>query len=120
VSSAWLTFLRDKEIDVDAAPVVEAITRLRQQAKNLSDFQALNIKVTGSIVNPEDPSRSVAVINGKPFYAGDRLVTGGEVTVRAIRRDAVEFVFRGDSIEVRRDGARMAAGDAVAVGEQGS
>jgi hypothetical protein len=110
MTSAWLAFLRDKQIDADAVAVVESISRLRTKAKTLSDFQAISVKVTGTIVDPVDPLRSVAMVNGRALHTGDKLDKEGEVVVGRVERHAVEFVFRGESIVVTRQGARPARG----------
>ena len=58
--------------------------------------------MTGTIVHPVDPKRSVALVNGIARHTGDRLEEGGEVVVGEISRDAVEFRYKGESIKVER------------------
>jgi hypothetical protein len=102
LTSTWNQYLRDKTVKPEAADIVELISVLRQKAKILADFQAFTIRVTGTIVDPVDPTRSVAVVNSRPLRSGDKLSAEGEVSVGRISRQGVEFVFRGETIFVPR------------------
>jgi hypothetical protein len=100
-ATAWQTFLRDKQVNADAVPVVDEIARFRARAKTLADFFAIQITVTGTIVNPIDPARSVALVNGRSVRTGDKLET--DVVVGRILQDAVEFSYGEETIRLKRE-----------------
>ncbi|MFV1958274.1 MAG: hypothetical protein ACC662_02555 [Planctomycetota bacterium] len=100
--SEWSQFLEGKQIDPDAVEVVEEIAALRPRAKKLSEFQSIRPRVTGTIVHPVDPARSVALVNGRPLHVGEALDERGDVQVARITRQAVVFRYKGEAITVGR------------------
>ncbi len=68
---------------------------LKERASANKEFAERNIVVSGVIFQPEG---SVAVINGKVLSAGESL--DGEIAVRAIEEDVVEFAYK--QITIRR------------------
>jgi Tfp pilus assembly protein PilO len=105
--SQWLIFMDGKEIDDDARPAIASISELRPRARTYADFHSIPLRVTGTIVNPVDPSQSVAVINGRAWRAGDVIDDSGAVVVGHILRDGVDFRFKGETIRVNRHGASV-------------
>jgi Tfp pilus assembly protein PilO len=103
LTSAWNTYLQGKKVHPDAMDTISEIARLRAKAKTLADFQTITIKVTGTIVDLQDPRRSVALVNARPLRAGDTLEDRTEVVVGRVLRDGVEFQFRGETIFVGRE-----------------
>lgn len=101
-TSEWSQFLAGKQVDTDAKPVLEQIEFLRVRARTLSEFKSIPIRVTGTIVNPHDEDRSVALINGRPMHVGDPLDGKDEVVLSRIERQAVLFTYQGESIRVER------------------
>ncbi len=102
LTAEWSQFLQGKEIAVEAKPVLEKIEFLRVRAKTLSEFHTIPIRVTGTIVNPHDRDRSVALVNGKPMHIGDTLADKDGVILSEIEPQAVLFSFHGESIKVER------------------
>lgn len=119
ISVAWEQFLRGKALDPLAGPVVEEIKGFRHRAKTLSEFHSKAIAVTGTIINPNEPAQSVAIVNGRGLHIGESLDPKGDVKVSSIRREGVEFVYQGERILVVREDASVAAsrrGGAVSAG----
>lgn len=102
LTAQWGIYIDGKDIDPDAQASVDAIRDLRPKAKVYAEFQAMIPRVTGTIVHPMDPARSVALINGRPHHTGDRVDRNGNVTVGQITRAGVEFVYREEKIRVDR------------------
>jgi Tfp pilus assembly protein PilO len=65
------------------------IVSLKERASANKEFAERNIVVNGVIYRPDG---SVAVINGKVLSAGESL--DGEIAVRAIEEDMVEFAYK--------------------------
>src|SRR5262249_501084 len=65
------------------------IVSLKERADAKKEFADRNIVVSGVIYRPEG---SVAVVNGKVLSAGESL--DGEVVVRTIEEDVVEFAYK--------------------------
>lgn len=98
--SAWVNFLRGKRIDPDARPLMEVIEGLMQKGRIHGEFQALALKVTGTIVHGEDPSRSLVVVNNRNVRVGDVLDEAGELVLESISAADVVFRFQGEPIRV--------------------
>ena len=98
----WAKFIEGKTVDTDAVELSQAIVSLRPRAKRLAEFQSIPLRVTGTIVHPMDPGRSVALVNGRPLHVGERLSDRGDVLVTEITREAVIFEYKGEAIRVRR------------------
>ncbi len=98
----WSKFIEGKAVDADAVELSQAIVQLRPRAKRLAEFQSIPLRVTGTIVHPMDPGRSVALVNGRPLHVGERLSDRGDVLVTEITREAVIFEYKGEAIRVRR------------------
>lgn len=71
------------------------IVSLKERAAANKEFAERNIVVSGVIYRPDG---SVAVINGKVLSEGESL--DGEIAVRAIEEDVVEFAYK--QITIRR------------------
>lgn len=100
LSVAWESFVRGKEVEPAAMPVLDEILAYRRRAKALSEFHAKGIYVTATIVNPE-PATSAAAISGRVFRHGD-LIDGKDVRIVGVRREGVEFEYQGERIFVAR------------------
>ncbi len=98
----WEQFLEGRKVSADALDLVEQISALRPRAKILSEFHSIPLRVTGTIVNPLNPSRSVALVNGRPMHIGDRLDEHGDVLLSEIGAENVVFAYQGESIPVKR------------------
>jgi len=96
--SAWVNFLRGKQVDADARPLLAEIATLMQKGKVLAEFHALALEITGTIVHAEDPSRSLVVINGHNVRVGDILDEAGMLSVSAISSSQITFLFQGETI----------------------
>lgn len=105
----WALYTDGKAVVPEARDVVALIETIRSRARVLSEFESMVWRVTGTIVHPVDPKRSVALINGRSCHVGDRLADGGEVIVGEITRDGVEFLFKGETIRIERQSAGSAA-----------
>lgn len=105
VVTAWEGFVRGKSIEPAAQPVLAEIVRFRKRGKILTEFHSRGIHVTGILLNPIEPSRSVALVNGKPVRVGDALDGKVEPKVLGISKDGVEFGFQGETIRVGREDA---------------
>ncbi len=103
LSVAWEAFVRGKEIDPAAVPVLEEVKAYRRRSRTLSEFHAKTFHVTAVMVNPE-PTTSAALVSGKVFRHGD-LVDGKDVRIVGIRRDGVEFEYQGERVFVAREDA---------------
>jgi hypothetical protein len=102
LSVAWESFVRGKDFDTAATPVLEAIKGYRRRARTLSEFHAKALLVTAVMVNPE-PTTSAALVSGKVFRHGD-LVDAKDIKIVGIRREGVEFEYFGERVFVpRRD-----------------
>jgi hypothetical protein len=106
LGTAWTEFSKGKQIDADAKPVHEAILALRTRSRTLAETEGITVAITGTIVHEREPSRSVATINGVSVQPGDAIDPAGEVRVHAIRRDGVEFVYKGEVFLRRRADGR--------------
>lgn len=103
-AQGWTEFLRGKQVAPDAAEALEAIAVLRGRARILAETESISVVITGTLVNDAQPARSVAVVNGKHRKPGEAIDEGGEVVVHAVRRDEVDFAYKGE-IFTRRRGA---------------
>ena len=103
LSVAWGQFLRGKSVERDAQPILDEIKTFRHRAKSLSEFHQKSIHVTAVILNPSQPSQSVALVNGKSLRIGDAMDDAGQVIVQGISRDGVQFGFLGETIILRRE-----------------
>lgn len=105
VVTAWEGFVRGKSVEPAAQPILEEIVRFRKRGKILTDFHGRGIHVTGILLNPMEPARSVALVNGKPARVGDALDGKSEPKVVGITREGVDFTFLGETIRVGREDA---------------
>ena len=110
VGAQWTMFKEGRSMDPAARPIDEAISVIRRRSKTLDEFQTFMYKVTGTIVHPVDPRRSVALVNGVARHTGDRLEEGGTVRIGEITRESVEFLYKGESIKLKRHKTGGAAG----------
>jgi hypothetical protein len=78
------------EADPLRKPLVERVKELAQEARTVIDFEKVEIKIGGfSLVD----DKASVLINGKSLGVGDML--NNELFIRAIRREEIEFIFRG-------------------------
>jgi hypothetical protein len=98
VGSAWAEYLRGKQVEPEARPILEAIQAVRSKAKTYGDFTALGIRVSGILVDHRDPRRSVAIINNRTFQTGDKFDDQGEILVGEITKSGVDFHYRDEVI----------------------
>ncbi len=83
--------LKQIENDPLRRPLVERLRELAYEARTVLDFQLVKIQMGGvAIIEGGAP---VAVINGRSLGEGD--VLNQDIVVRSIRRDEIEFIFRG-------------------------
>lgn len=98
LGQSWVSFLRGKQVMPEARPVIEQIRVLRDRAKVLGEFAAMQFDIGGRIVDREDPQRSVVGINGKSCRPGNTVDEKGLVTLVRIEKDAVTFEYKGEKI----------------------
>lgn len=79
------------ERDALRKPFVTELRRLERLARVVLDFDEIDIRVTGVAI--EDGLPPVALINGRSVGVGD--VLDGELFIRDIRAEEIEFIFRG-------------------------
>ncbi len=96
LGSAWSEFLKGKQVESDARPLLEEIAALRTKARTLGEADAFVITISGTIVNEQEPARSMATVNGVRLRPGDPLDEKGEVVVHGIERDGVTFLYKGE------------------------
>ncbi|MCC7136946.1 MAG: hypothetical protein IT460_00790 [Planctomycetes bacterium] len=101
---AWEAFVRGKEVEPAALPILDEIKDYRRRAKVLSEFHAKSVHVTGVMVT-SDASTSAALVNGRVVRTGEALDAKGDLKVAAIRREGVEFSYQGESVFVLREDA---------------
>jgi Tfp pilus assembly protein PilO len=78
-------------------PFVERLRRLAEMSRTVSDFEKLEIVVTGTAIMEGAPP--AILINGEALGVGDML--DNEIIIRAIAKNEVEFLFRGVILEKR-------------------
>jgi len=83
--------LNQAEADPVRKPLVDRLRDLAYEARTVMDFEKVKLDVGGIVLI--EGAEPVALINGKSIGVGDML--SGEVVVRAIHRDEIEFIFRG-------------------------
>jgi hypothetical protein len=96
LGAAWGEYLRGKQVDADARPVLDEVNALRGRARILADADGIVITITGTIVDEQDPARSMAMVNGVRLHVGDPLDDKKEVHVYRVLRGGVEFVYQGE------------------------
>lgn len=96
LGSAWSEFLKGKQIESDARPMLEEIAVLRNQARTLAEADGFVIAISGTIVNEVNPALSMATINGTRLRQGDKVDEKGDVVVHLIQRDGVQFLYKGE------------------------
>ena len=79
------------EADVVRKPIVDALRELARQAETVLEFEQVDIDIQGVAIMEGSPS--AVLINGRSLAEGD--LFNGEILVRAINSEEVEFVFRG-------------------------
>jgi hypothetical protein len=99
---AWVEFMKGKQIDPDAEAANVDIAALRTRARILAETEGFAIVITGTIVHENEPTRSQATINGVLTKLGEGIDTAGEVRLVAVRRDGVDFVYRGETFTRQR------------------
>ena len=107
LGSGWIGFVRGKDIKPNARPIMPLITRLLERGRIMADWENLTFRVTGTIIDHRNPSRSVAVVNKRPVRPGQTMKESDEVRVERVERGKVYFAFRGEvlAIEVRSGGS---------------
>jgi hypothetical protein len=87
--------LIEKELAIAKAdplrkPLVERIDELARESRTVLEFEKVDMKITGVLIAG---NRACALINGKTLFVGD--LFDGEILVRDIKPDEIEFIFRG-------------------------
>jgi Tfp pilus assembly protein PilO len=82
--------LRVAEADPLRKPLVARIQDLVHEARTVLDFQKIELSIDGLALVDD---RSLVLLNGKAVEEGDML--DGDILVRRIRPEEIEFVFRG-------------------------
>jgi Tfp pilus assembly protein PilO len=78
------------ESDPLRKPLVERVKELANESRTVLDFEKVDLKIGGfSLVD----DKASVLINGKSLGVGDML--NNELIIRAIRREEIEFIFRG-------------------------
>ncbi|MFM8385360.1 MAG: hypothetical protein ACKOCB_00875 [Planctomycetia bacterium] len=95
-AQGWDEFVKGKAVAADAGEVLEQVLRLRARAVVMAEAAEIAVSITGMIVSEDQPSRSVATINGRHRKVGEAIDEAGLVVVQAIRRDAVDFAYKGE------------------------
>ena len=72
-------------------PLVERLRDLAYEARTVMDFEKVKLEVGGVILI--EGGAPVVMINGRPVSEGDLL--DRDLVVLAIRREEIEFIFRG-------------------------
>jgi hypothetical protein len=96
LASAWSEYLKGKQVDSDARAVLEEISQLRGRARILAEADGFVITITGTIVDEQDASRSMAMVNGVRLHVGDSVDDKKEIHVHRVLRGGVEFLFQGE------------------------
>jgi hypothetical protein len=102
-AGAWTEFLRGKQVDEEARAYTEKINVFRQRAKTLSEFGAIAIRVTGTIVDARDPKRSSALVNDRLMRMGEKLDENGDVVIGRILPNGVEFHYKDEVVRKDRE-----------------
>jgi hypothetical protein len=102
ISVAWEQFLRGKAVEPAAQQIMLEIKDYRRRAKLLAEFHQKPLKVTGLMLNPNEPRQSVALVYAKVLRVGEAADDAGQVTVLAIDRDGVMFGYMGEQMKLRR------------------
>lgn len=87
--------LIEKELAIAKAdplrkPLVERIDELARESRTVLEFEKVKMTITGVLIAG---NRACALINGKTLFVGDMF--DGEILVRDIKPDEIEFIFRG-------------------------
>lgn len=85
--------------DANLASIFEEISDAARLARAYVEFGSVDIECKGTIVPQDAPERSVAILNGVPVAAGEGVPGRPDITVRAISRVSVTFLFKGVAIE---------------------
>ena len=103
LGSGWIGFTRGKEVKADARLVMQRITKLLERGRVMSEWSNFTFRVSGTIIDRQNPARSIAVVNKRYVRPGEKLKESDEVRIEKIERDKVWFGFRGEmlGIEVR-------------------
>lgn len=102
ICSQWEVFLRGKAIEPAAQEVIDDVKKYRKRSKTLAEFHQIGMHVTSVIMNPVQPSQSVALLNGSVIRVGDALPPDGQIQVQSITREGVTFAFQGETVFVKR------------------
>jgi hypothetical protein len=96
LGSAWADYLKGKEVDADARPLLAEIVTMRARARILAEAETIPISITGTIVDERDPARSMAMVNGARLHPGDPVDEKKEVQVFRVLRTGVEFKYQDE------------------------
>lgn len=109
---AWVEFMKGKQVEPDAQASNDEIAALRTRARILAETEGFALVIGGTIVHESEPSRSQATINGVMTKVGDAADTAGEVRILAVRRDGVDFIYKGETFTRLRNSGGAAGGPA--------
>jgi Tfp pilus assembly protein PilO len=79
------------ENDALRKPLIERLRDLAYEARTVLDFEKVKLELGGVVLI--EGGAPVVMINGRPVSEGDLL--GRDLVVLAIRREEIEFIFRG-------------------------
>ncbi len=98
LGQSWMSFLRSKEVMDEARPLLEQIKVLRDKGKVLAEFGGMSFEISGVIVDYQNPSRSLANVNGKSVHVGAVADGKGLVRLQRVERHAVWFAYKDELI----------------------
>jgi Tfp pilus assembly protein PilO len=93
------TFLKGQTLAEDAADVVVEMRSLAKNAQGMIDFLALRVKVSGTIIRPDNGS--IVILNNKSRKVGDTIDAAGRCRLTQIHED--KLVFELDGLEIEFD-----------------
>ena len=74
----------------------EEIAKLMTRSEVQLEFAQIELEFAGFVLPGNDPTRSVAIINGRAYSKGDRIDEA--LDVREVRPAEVVFHYRGENI----------------------
>jgi hypothetical protein len=79
------------ETDPLRRPLIDRLRDLAYEARTVIDFEKVQLDVGGVVLI--EGGAPIVMINGRSLSEGDLI--GQDLIVRSIRRDEIEFIFRG-------------------------
>lgn len=78
-----------------ARPAAERVEALARRVEAQVELEALGLRVTGVLVDPEEPARSVALVDGRVLHEGDGVRPGTPAELARIEARRVWVRLRG-------------------------